>query len=92
MRCSRRVRETANLEVIEGAAGDLQLADGAVCGVVLEDGREIACRCVVITTGTFLRGLIHIGETRIAAGRMGEAPSVGLALTLEAAGLRARPA
>jgi tRNA uridine 5-carboxymethylaminomethyl modification enzyme len=80
------VGETANLFVIEGTAGDLMLADGAVVGVLLEDGHEIRCASVVITTGTFLRGLIHIGETRIPAGRMGEAPSNGLSQTLERAG------
>jgi tRNA uridine 5-carboxymethylaminomethyl modification enzyme len=51
-------------------------------GVVTGDGEEIRAGAVVITTGTFLRGLIHIGEERVSAGRVGEAPSVGLAQTL----------
>jgi len=54
--------------------------------VVLADGRELSCGAVVITTGTFLRGLIHIGERQVPAGRVGEAPSVGLAQTIERAG------
>ncbi len=60
---------------------------GRVAGVRLADGTEIAAGAVVLTTGTFLRGLIHIGERKIAAGRVGEAPSVGLAQTLYGLGL-----
>lgn len=77
-----------NLTVVEGEVGDLVLGDGrAVSGVVLTDGREIACRAVVLTTGTFLRGLIHIGDKTMPAGRMGEKPSVGLSSTLERLGV-----
>ncbi|MGB7287227.1 MAG: FAD-dependent oxidoreductase, partial [Salaquimonas sp.] len=78
--------ETANLEVIEGAVGDLLQKDGVVLGVVLEDGREFRAPAVILTTGTFLRGLIHIGNKKIPAGRMGEAPSLGLSKTLGDAG------
>jgi tRNA uridine 5-carboxymethylaminomethyl modification enzyme len=77
---------TANLAVIEGEVADLALAGGRVSGVILADGRTLPCAAVVLTTGTFLRGLIHIGETQIPAGRIGEAPSVGLARTLDRAG------
>lgn len=77
---------TPNLEVIEAEADDLILANGRVAGVKLKDGREIACGAVVLTTGTFLRGLIHIGERQIPAGRVGEAPALGLSNTLERAG------
>jgi tRNA uridine 5-carboxymethylaminomethyl modification enzyme len=80
------IRATANLEVIEAEADDLIVKDGRVCGVKFKDGREIACGAVVLTTGTFLRGLIHIGEKQIPAGRVGEAPSMGLSTTLEKAG------
>jgi len=77
------IRSQAGLVVVEGAAGDL-LTDGShVKGVVLEDGTELHAGAVVLTTGTFLRGLIHIGEKKIPAGRMGEAPSTGLSATLE---------
>jgi tRNA uridine 5-carboxymethylaminomethyl modification enzyme len=82
------LREQANLTIIEGEAADLELADGRVRAVVLADGSRLTTGAVVITTGTFLRGLIHIGEVKIAAGRVGEAPSVGLARTLENLGLR----
>jgi tRNA uridine 5-carboxymethylaminomethyl modification enzyme len=84
----RLLGEQDYLRIVEGEAADLRLKDGRVTGVVLADGREISTGAVVITTGTFLRGLIHIGEVKIAAGRVGEAPSIGLALTLEGLGLR----
>ena len=74
--------ETPNLEILGAAAEDLVLSDGRVAGVVLGDGREISCGAVVLTTGTFLRGLIHIGEKKIPAGRVGEAPALGLSKAL----------
>src|SRR4029077_13420190 len=80
------ISATPNLQVIEAEADDLILANGRVCGVKFTDGREIACGAVVLTTGTFLRGLIHIGEKQIPAGRVGEAPAIGLSRTLENAG------
>ena len=81
----RAIRETANLTVIEGEVDDL-IADPRVSGVRLGDGRLFAAGAVVLTTGTFLRGLIHIGERQIPAGRVGEAPALGLSRTLERAG------
>jgi tRNA uridine 5-carboxymethylaminomethyl modification enzyme len=81
------IRETPNLEVIEAEADDLVIRDGRVCGVKFADGREISTGAVVLTTGTFLRGLIHIGETQIPAGRVGEAPALGLSSTLARVGL-----
>ena len=82
----RAIRETANLTVIEAEVDDLVIGDGAVTGVRLADGRELGCGAAVLTTGTFLRGLIHIGERQTPAGRAGEAPAVGLSLTLERLG------
>ena len=81
----RAIAATPNLEVIEGEADDLQIA-GSITGVRLVDGRAFAAGAVVLTTGTFLRGLIHLGERQIPAGRVGEAPSIGLSATLERAG------
>jgi tRNA uridine 5-carboxymethylaminomethyl modification enzyme len=81
----RAIAATPNLEVIEGEADDLRIA-GSVTGVRLVDGRAFAAGAVVLTTGTFLRGLIHLGERQIPAGRVGEAPSIGLSATLERAG------
>ncbi len=73
-----------NLSLVEGAADDLILDDdGAIKGLRTIDGVEYICRTVVLTTGTFLRGLIHRGEEKIPAGRVGEKPTIGLAETLE---------
>jgi tRNA uridine 5-carboxymethylaminomethyl modification enzyme len=75
--------EMPGLEIAEGAVEDLLLdGDGRVRGVVLGDGRGYETDRVVLTTGTFLNGLIHIGEEKIPAGRVGEKPSVGLSRTL----------
>ena len=82
-----------NLTIREGTVEDLALdataqARPRVRGVVLGDGELIPAPQVVLTTGTFLRGLIHIGERQIPAGRVGDAPATGLALTLERLGFR----
>ena len=82
----RAILETPNLSVIEGEADDLTLSEGRVSAVRLADGRILAIGAVVLTTGTFLRGLIHIGERQIPAGRVGEAPAIGLSSTLERCG------
>lgn len=70
------------LEVIESGVSDLISDDNCVTGVVLENNDRVECKSVVLTTGTFLRGLIHIGEQKIRAGRSGEAPALGLSETL----------
>ena len=80
------IRETANLTVIEGEADDLLVQGGQAVGIRLADGRELRAPACVLTTGTFLRGLIHIGEKKIPAGRAGEAPAEGLSRTLSALG------
>ncbi|GBD49272.1 glucose inhibited division protein A [Methylopila sp. Yamaguchi] len=76
-----------NLTLFEAEVDDLIIENGRVAGVVTGDGRRIAAGAVVLTTGTFLRGLIHIGERTIPAGRVGEAPALGLSKRLAAAGL-----
>ena len=80
-----------NLTVLGSGVEDLILEEGsgkpACKGVVTEDGRYIAAKAVILTTGTFLRGLIHMGEKKIPAGRVGDAPAIGLALTLEKLGV-----
>jgi len=80
------IRAITNLTVIEAEADDLVIHDGRISGIMLGDGRTLEADAVVLTTGTFLRGLIHIGEKQIPAGRVGEAPAMGLARTLEIAG------
>src|SRR5215469_13602594 len=79
--------EQAGLEIRGEAAEDVQIGpDGRVSAVVLASGETVRTGAVVLTTGTFLRGLIHIGERKIPAGRVGEAPSLGLSRTLERTG------
>lgn len=79
--------EQADLEVVEGEVVDISLSEqGDVTGVMLVDGRLLKCGAVVLTTGTFLRGLIHIGERKFPAGRMNEKASVGLSETLSRTG------
>ncbi len=80
------IRDTANLTVIEGEADELLRSDDRVTGIRLADGAEIGAGAVVVTTGTFLRGLIHLGEKSWPAGRVGEAPALGLSKSFEAAG------
>jgi tRNA uridine 5-carboxymethylaminomethyl modification enzyme len=82
------IRATPNLTVIEGEADGL-LRDGSrVTGLRLVNRREVAAGAVVITTGTFLRGLIHLGEKNWPAGRVGEAPALGLSRSFEEAGFQ----
>jgi tRNA uridine 5-carboxymethylaminomethyl modification enzyme len=79
--------EIAGLDIVEGAAEDLLFdAAGRIGGLALGDGRRIATPRVVLTTGTFLGGLIHIGAEKIPAGRVGEAPALGLSQTLRRCG------
>jgi tRNA uridine 5-carboxymethylaminomethyl modification enzyme len=68
-----------NLEIVEGEAADFIMDGGRVSGAVLADGTEIRSKAVVLTTGTFLRGVVHIGPEKHEAGRMGDKPSVKLA-------------
>jgi len=80
------IRDTSNLSVIEGEADELIVSNGRVIGIRLGEGRELSAGAVVITTGTFLRGLIHLGEKNWPAGRVGEAPAMGLSASFERAG------
>ncbi|MFT3939817.1 tRNA uridine-5-carboxymethylaminomethyl(34) synthesis enzyme MnmG [Rhodopseudomonas sp.] len=80
------IQAIPNLSVIEGEADALLWQDGRVTGIRLGDGREFAAAAVVITTGTFLRGLIHLGEQSWPAGRIDEAPAMGLSGSFEALG------
>jgi tRNA uridine 5-carboxymethylaminomethyl modification enzyme len=80
------VRETANLVVVEGEADELIVVEGRLQGVRLSDGRELKAVAIVVTTGTFLRGLIHLGEKNWPAGRVGEAPALGLSSSFERIG------
>ena len=77
-----------NLTIIEGEVDDLVVENGNITGVILLDGRSFSTKSVVLTTGTFLRGVIHRGEETVPAGRIGEKPVLGLSTRLEALGLR----
>ncbi|MBR0779530.1 tRNA uridine-5-carboxymethylaminomethyl(34) synthesis enzyme MnmG [Bradyrhizobium diazoefficiens] len=80
------IRATDGLSVIEGEADELVVVEGRVTGLRLADGRVLRVGAVVVTTGTFLRGLIHLGEKNWPAGRVGEAPAMGLSASFERAG------
>lgn len=77
----------SGLTLLEGSVEDLLIEAGAVLGVVLGDGSVLRAGAVVLTTGTFLDGVIHIGDRRTPAGRMGDAPALGLSRTLYGLGL-----
>jgi len=97
------LEQTPNLDLIEGTVAEFILAGSsvqctsssgpgrvgpAVAGVVLEDGRSLSARAVVVTTGTFLRALMHCGTTQTAGGRIGEPAATGISAQLERLGLR----
>jgi tRNA uridine 5-carboxymethylaminomethyl modification enzyme len=82
------VEGQSGLTLIAGEIIDLNIRDGILRGVSLADGRSFMCRAVVLTTGTFLRGLIHIGERKIRAGRVNEQATMGLSATMARAGFR----
>ncbi|GLQ82468.1 tRNA uridine 5-carboxymethylaminomethyl modification enzyme MnmG [Mesorhizobium huakuii] len=82
------IRQQNDLDVVEGEVLDFEIDQGRIAAVLLADGRRLACGAVVLTTGTFLRGLIHIGEKKIVAGRMNEQASLGLSATMDRAGFK----
>ncbi len=77
----------ADLEIIEGEVTDLIIENGICQGIILSSGERINSKTVIITAGTFLNGLIHIGMKQTPAGRIGEAPAVGLSQKLQALGI-----
>jgi tRNA uridine 5-carboxymethylaminomethyl modification enzyme len=79
----RALQATANLSILAAPAEEIVVSEGTVAGVVCGNGRRLLAPAVVLTTGTFLRGLIHIGEETWPAGRIGEAPATGLSKSLE---------
>ncbi|GAB4523298.1 MAG: tRNA uridine-5-carboxymethylaminomethyl(34) synthesis enzyme MnmG [Roseibium sp.] len=88
----REIAAIDNLVVVEGEAHKIRFDGGddarSITGLELADGRVVHCGAVVLTSGTFLRGLIHIGDRKIPAGRSGEAPAMGLSESLEEIGFR----
>jgi tRNA uridine 5-carboxymethylaminomethyl modification enzyme len=84
----RRLTLTENLTIIEGEVAEVKIAAGRVAGVELADGSRVSARSVVLTTGTFLNGLIHVGHKTFQAGRSGEPASIRLAASIRAIGFR----
>ena len=78
------LQEEENLTIIEGAVASFVITNGSVSGLMTEDGQSYQCGAIVLTTGTFLGGLIHLGTERTPAGRVGEAPSNELSKALHA--------
>lgn len=76
------LREQDNLHIVAGEVYDLEIHNGRVSAVIMADGKHYPCGAVVLTTGTFLRGLIHIGDRKIVAGRMNEQATNGLSVTM----------
>lgn len=83
-----RLEKTDNLEIKQGTAEDLLVENDTIKGVITKEGIIYYSKNVVISSGTFMRGLLHIGETNYAGGRAGDLPSVGLSATLERLGLK----
>ncbi|HKL64662.1 MAG TPA: tRNA uridine-5-carboxymethylaminomethyl(34) synthesis enzyme MnmG [Roseovarius sp.] len=83
----RALNARGNLEIVEGEAADFRMDGKTVTGVILADGSEIPARAVILTTGTFLRGVIHIGDVARPGGRMGDPASLRLAERIDSFGL-----
>ncbi len=83
---TKKLQAAPNIEWVIGRAGSIAVESGRVAGLHLEDGRLLSCRAVVITTGTFLNGLVHVGLEQRPAGRADEPPSIDLAESLKSFG------
>lgn len=83
-----RLELTPNLEIKQGTIEDLVIEKGRICGVLTKEGIAYDCQTVILSSGTFLRGLLHIGETNYSGGRAGDQPSVGMSASLEKYGIK----
>ncbi len=83
----RLLRTCASLDIVSGEVAEIETTSGAVSGVTLADGTKLTCRAVIVTTGTFLRALMHTGEKKTEGGRVGEAAAKGLSGCLAKLGL-----
>ncbi len=84
----RRLEKTPHLDIKQGTIEDLLLHNDQISGVLTKEGISYPCKTVVLSSGTFLRGLLHIGETHYSGGRAGDQPSIGMSASLEKYGLR----
>ncbi len=85
---SRRLANTPNLAVVEGIAAEILAESGKVCGIRCKDGGMMYAPAVILTTGTFLRGVMHIGTEQLAGGRRGEPAANELSSSLERLGIQ----
>lgn len=83
-----RLEKASNLEIKQGTIEDILIQDDRVVGVLTKEGIAYDCQAIVLSSGTFLRGLLHIGETHYSGGRAGDQPAVGLSASLEKYGLK----
>jgi len=83
-----RLEKTPNLDIKQGTIEDILISQDRVTGVMTKEGIAYDCQALVLSSGTFLRGLLHIGETNYSGGRAGDQPSVGLSANLEKYGLK----
>jgi tRNA uridine 5-carboxymethylaminomethyl modification enzyme len=83
-----RLEQTPNLEIKQGTVEDFIVENGCIKGVLTKEGIAYECQAVVVSSGTFMRGLLHIGETHYSGGRAGDQPAVGLSAALENLGLK----
>ncbi len=80
------LRKIPNLSFVEGEVADLRIKGASACGIELGSGQPVSCRAIVLTTGTFLNGLCHVGDQKFSAGRSGERASIRLAEAVRASG------
>ncbi|MBS4164777.1 tRNA uridine 5-carboxymethylaminomethyl modification enzyme MnmG [Candidatus Protochlamydia amoebophila] len=83
-----RMERVSNLDIKQGTIEDLLIENDHICGVITKEGISYDCQAIVLSSGTFLRGLLHIGETNYSGGRAGDQPSVGMSASLEKYGLK----
>ena len=82
------VKTQENLSLVEGEAIDIIAGDDSISGIVLRNGVRLICNALIVTAGTFLNGLIHIGNRKVRAGRMGESNSIGITESLARRGIK----
>lgn len=83
-----RLEKTSNLEIKQGTVEDFVVHNHRITGVLTKEGIAYDCQAAVISSGTFMRGLLHIGETNYSGGRAGDQPAVGMSAALERLGLK----
>ncbi len=84
----KRLEKTNNLDIMQGTSEDLIVENGQICGIITKEGIRYLGKTVILSSGTFMRGLLHIGKTNFSGGRAGDAPSIGLSLALEKLGFK----